>query len=49
MPRHSVPRPAGTPPGNGNGNGKRNAYGLGACEIRTVLPDGSRNAQSRGP
>ena len=22
---------------------------LGACEIRIMLPDGSRNAQSRGP
>lgn len=24
-------------------------HDAGACEIRTVLPDGSRNAQSRGP
>jgi mRNA interferase RelE/StbE len=24
-------------------------YSVGACERRTVLPEGSRNAQSRGP
>ena len=24
-------------------------YAFGPCEIRTMLPEGSRNAQSRGP
>src|SRR6266496_4581341 len=27
----------------------RGGYALGACEMRTMVPEGSRNAQSRGP